>query len=80
MRAGDCVFFRGFLFEDSCAKGVDLSVTFGHPKTQLSDRVPCISGGDIKRRGSCALHRHPTTQELYKWNQERREAEQAEKE
>ena len=70
MKAGDCVYFRGFLHENSCKKGVDLNASFSHPKTQLSDRVPCISGGDIKRRGSCSLHRYPTTRELYKANKE----------
>ena len=67
------MFFKGFLFENSCKKGVDLNASFSHPKTALSDRVPCISGGEHGQRGSCALHRHPTTRELYEWNQESKE-------
>ena len=78
MKAGDCVYFRGFLHENSCKKGVDLNATWGHPKTQLSDRVPCISGVEHGQRGSCSLHRHPTTRELYDWNAQKRKAEQKE--
>ena len=78
MKAGDCVYFKGFLHENSCKKGVDLNASFSHPKTQLSDRVPCISGGEHGQRGSCVLHRYPTTRELYKWNEQKRKAEQNE--
>ena len=63
MQKGNCVYFQGFLFEKSCKKAVDLRSTWGHPKTQLADRVPCISGGDNNKRGSCPLHQYPTTGE-----------------
>ncbi len=62
MNPENCVYFRGFLFQNSCAKGVDLEATWGQNKrSNLAHRVPCIGG---EGRESCVLHRLPPEAEL----------------
>ena len=62
MNPENCVYFRGFLFQNSCAKGVDLEATWGQNKrSNLAHRVPCIGG---EGRESCVLHPRPTEAEL----------------